>query len=269
MTNLNRIALALLLVCCLALVAAVHAPSEATTLEMEQPPVQITLRKVEESRRVTLVEDDDGHFDFNKPGLVLTYSMTVPEGLTVHEVTQPQEVQAKDSAGTDISRIEAGFRNEREYVKLEQSWGEPPTGFTFRLLPATRKAATFDLQATFHLEAYGGTESISFEPTGQWQAVDASALELDQLEIRLGDGGFGQDSAALSIRPGTAREAIHEIYLIDGDEEIKSMGSMWTDREAAFSFDHPYREGQRVRIVARTQVQSIPITIDLREQPLP
>jgi hypothetical protein len=53
------------------------------------------------------------------PGLTLTFALRLPSGAQVMELRQPKNVVATDSAGTDLSKIEPGFRGELDYVELE------------------------------------------------------------------------------------------------------------------------------------------------------
>lgn len=231
--------------------------------------VTIALRQLDESRRTKLVEDDEFGFDFNRPGLLLTYDLAIAEGLTVYAVEQPKSVEARDNTGADLSAIEEGFRGDREYVELKQSWDEPPTGFTFRLLPSTRGSLTFNLTTTFHLIVFGAIEQLDVQPKRNWQDIDATHFAPERVQARMTADGFGGETAQFSLRPGSARDVIEAVYLIDGDEEVKSMSVMWSSDSAHFGFDHPYREGQQVRIMIRTDVQSLPIALNLSEQALP
>lgn len=246
--------------------APLATPSETNA---RMADVTIALRQLDESRRTKLVEEDEFGFDFNRPGLLLTYDLAIAEELTVYAVEQPKSVEARDSTGADLSRIEEGFRGEREYVELKQNWDEPPTGFTFRLLPSTRGALTFDLNTTFHLIVFEGIEQLDVQPQRNWEDIDATHFASEKVQAKLAVSGFGGETAQFSLRPGSVRDVIETVYLVDGDEEVKSMSVMWSSDSAHYGFDHPYREGQRIRVTIRTDVYSLPITLNLSEHSLP
>lgn len=269
--TIARIAVALSLTAgCLLFAGASNRPAETETAEQSEP--QITLQEIQEIRRTTLVETDGGSntISMNTPGLVLTYGLALPDGTTLHEINQPEQVEAFDSEQNDLSDIKTDFHGTQKYVELEQTWNdEDPTSFTFQLVPAARRAETFSLKATLDLVVFDDTESLTIDPTDQWQQIDAALFPSDEVQARLTTGGFGGDNAQVSFRPSSVRDAIHEVYLIDNDAETKSNSVMWTGREASFGFDQPLRDGQRVRLVIRTEVETIAITIDLQDQPLP
>jgi hypothetical protein len=231
--------------------------------------ITVALHRIEEIRRVDLVESGGSQFNFTKPGLVLTFHWSLPEGLIVHDVEQPDDVKATDASGRELSAIEPGFQNQRTYVELVKEWDSPPHGFTFRLLPAARSAETFDLEAAIQVVTYTSTRAVTATPGPEWTAIDAVHFPSDEVHIRHSEGGFDGRSAQISVRPGNARSVIEKVYLIDGEQEIESIGYMGSDRETAYSFQHPFRQGQRVRILVRENLQSHTIVLELRDQQLP
>ena len=68
------------------------------------PPVEpsAALRQINEIRRVDLVDVEDG-FSFDKPGLVLTFGLEVPEGRRVVDVREQPGPTSADSTGRDLS----------------------------------------------------------------------------------------------------------------------------------------------------------------------
>ncbi len=79
--------------------------------------VTITLTKVKELRRVILAaKKDDSGFDFNKPGLELTFTVNAPDGKQLVRVEQPSKITASDSAGGDLTDIETGVFGRKKYV---------------------------------------------------------------------------------------------------------------------------------------------------------
>ncbi len=259
-------------VACVLLAGANWSPvshPEAVTESTPPHEINLTLRQLQELRRTVLVERQDSQHDFNKPGLVLTYDFTIADGWKVHSVNQPDTVDAKDDAGTDLSNIERGFRGDREYIELAQSWGEPPTGLTLRLLPSSRGAETFSLNCTFTIEIFGGTEELRLRPTQQWQDIDSTLFPSDSVELRMREGGFGGSGTQVTLRPGSARDVIDSIYLVDGDKQVESMGAMWSSDSVNYTFDQSMNDNLQLRIVVRTDVKSIPLTIELEDQRLP
>ncbi|MFG0276133.1 MAG: hypothetical protein ACF8QF_13860 [Phycisphaerales bacterium] len=242
---------------------AVGASPKPQTLAIEP-----TLDSVREVRVATLIEPDENAFvfDSDKPGLSLKFTLHPPSGLTLLEVRQPARIVATDSTGADLAGIEPGFMDELEYVALEQSFGDAPTGFTMRLTAPARSATSFTLAADFDAVFFAGTTTDEVAASREWSDLPASLTGGETVRIRLGGGA---NNAQLEMQPGTAKERFEEVILLAGGAELESNGTMWNDDEATFLFSGSSERVTAVRFVARTGLREQTVRINLVEQALP
>jgi hypothetical protein len=234
----------------------------------QMPAIEPTLDTVREVRVATLTAPDENAFvfDTDKPGLTLAFTLTPPSGLTLLDVRQPARIEATDSTGADLTGIEPGFMDEREYVALEQSFGDAPTGFTMRLTPPARGAQSFTLATAFEAVFFAGTSTEEVAVSREWSALPASLTGGESVRIRLGGGA---SNAQLEMQPGTAKERFEEVILLVGAAELESSGTMWNDDEATFLFSGSSERVTAARFVARTGVRTQTVRINLVEQALP
>lgn len=227
------------------------------------------LTRIQEQRAVEIVKPDDQmmRMSGNEPKLVLRFTLVLPEGVMVSDVEQPKAVQAKDSTGKDLSKIEPGFRNERTFVEMQTRWNEDDADeFEFVLLPALRKAETFSLRTTFGLHVYTGTTATEIKPTGDWMNLDKEAFGGMAVRVRLDDP---ESPSGLEVRPVEARNFIERIEQMVDDEWSESNGWMADGRTITYMLPGGGEGPVQLRLHVRTGSTTIPVEIALEDQALP
>ena len=231
-----------------------------------EPPIEATLISLREVRTHELMPSDSFVFDHNKPGLTLAFALTPPSGLTLLEVHQPRDIVAMDSTGADLTGIEPNFMDRKDFVELEQSFDEAPTGFTMRLTPATREAEWMTVSTSFDAVFYAGTTTEEVEVTREWIDLPSSLTGGETVRVRLAGEG---EQAELEMQPGTAKSRFEEIILVAGAQGLDSMGTMWNDEQATFMFSGSPEGVTGAKFVARTGLRTRTIGVRVVEQPLP
>ena len=264
--------LLLLAVAVPSLLASSLMPSIATDDKLK---LQLTdLREVRELI-IQKPADDDNNFGMmqDEPGLFLTFRFETADGLQVLEIRQPNTVEATDSQGNDLTDIEEGFSGEKEYVEVGMTFdNEPPTEMTFHLSTTARAAESFSLKANLEATIFASTEERTFQVNQDWIDVDAGILGNDAARMKFGksSGMFGE-SIGLTIRSGTAKDVIQDVVVtIDGKEHESSM-SVWSDDEITYAFDEEIAEdaAAELTLTVRTELQIVPIIVEIKDQELP
>jgi len=246
--------------CALVLLITGAAPKPA------EPPIEATLTSLREVRAHALLPTDGFEFDHNKPGLTMAFTITPPSGLTLLEVGQPAQIVATDSTGADLTDIEPNFMDHREFIEIETSFDEAPTGFTLRLTPPSRQARTVTVSAMFDAVFYAGTTTEEVEVAGEWSDLPASLTGGETIRVRL--AGEGRQ-AELEMQPGSAKSRFQEITLLSGEDELDGMGSMWNDEQATYMFSGSPDSVSGARFTVRTGLRTRSIGVRVVDQRLP
>jgi len=234
---------------------------------------KLVLLNISEIRRAEIKKPDGDSFMFSndKPGLNLRFAVNL-QGKKVLQVEQPTTVTAADASGTDLSKIEPGFMDEMEFVTLETSWNTsgdeedaPPSEVTFHLAPAARAAATFNLKTTFNASIYSGIESRDVTLTAK--AAEVPGIMPDaKVKARI---VASDDNPAIEFKPADVRDIIEKVEVLQGDEVIENQGWFSDGETVSFMFSQNFGDEATIRLTVRTGVETIPLTIDLNDQPLP
>ncbi len=230
--------------------------------------VKAELVKVQDVRRVKLAghKSDSQSFDFNKPGLELSFRLTPPSGKTVVKIEQPQTIKAKDSMNNDLTKVEAGFMGRHSFVSLEQSFNGPPNSITITLGRPHRSATSFDLATSFTVWAFDSLDEITFKPEQGEAELDAKLLGED-VTCQITQNGSNLD---LKFTPGDVKHRIESIHLSDDGRLFDDSGAMWNDQMVSYSFPNTTLT-RTLRVVAtkRSGMKSYPCKVAFKKQPLP
>ena len=83
----------LLIILAVAVFALAASPRKATGSE-KKLGAESRLVKVQEVRRARLVSQSENTYEFNKPGLELTFEVTLPDGKQLIDIEQPTKIVA-------------------------------------------------------------------------------------------------------------------------------------------------------------------------------
>jgi len=229
--------------------------------------VKSTLTKVKDQRRVILADHkaDQPAFDFNKPALELTFELTAPQGKTLVNIEQPTEITATDSMNRDLTDVEAGFMGRKEFVQLVHNFEGPPNEMIFTLAPPNRSATYFNLSATFDVWAFDEIKEMTVDVRDGHSEAPELGEPLASIDVRKNG-----DSVELTVKPGTLRDRLEDIELIDGEQVHKNMGSMWSDAAATYYFPaETFQPEVKVRAKVRVGMEKFPCRVEVQKQPLP
>jgi hypothetical protein len=226
----------------------------------------LVLKRIDELRRAEVVKADDNSFEMSQPGLVLTFGIRLPEGRRVVEVREPDEVRAADSTGHDLSQIEPNIFGRQEHLELVHIWGEPPSKLKFALAPPRRQATAFDLSTTIDVVTDTGSRDAVVDVGTDWTKLDPKHFSGRNVVARLRQG---RQDLELELKPGTIRATIEKVEIIGSGEPLTSYSSMWNNLALTYSFQGTHEPGMKARLTLRQGVQTMPVTIELDDQPLP
>jgi hypothetical protein len=238
-------------------------------VQSEQASITLrpTLQEVRETRTTTLVEQDSKFsFPNDEPGIELRFGLSLPAGLKMLSLHQPDELRAVDSTQLDLTQIKEGYSGEREYVEIVSTWEEDPTDFTFSLSSATRTAVRFSIESQFKGVFYKSTETHKMMVTSAWATLPRELSGGQTVRIRAEQGN---DTINLHVQPGTAKELFSELHLKTSAGESDRTGTMWNDTQATFWFDGTFEDSMELTLEVRVGLQEMPIYINLQDQPLP
>lgn len=263
--------LAAISLCC-AVAPATMFMAKAMPATSARDDAVLTLTKLAETRVAQVVKPagEEGVFEMSsdEPSLSLTFSLALPQGCRVMSVEQPPAVTAVDSAGTDLSKIKPGFSDELEYVDLEHDFKDDDDvcEITFKLLPTARSAATFSARASFNAVVYTGSKPVAVEGKAEWTTLtDESVAGLGKpVRFRAKDDG-------LEFEPSEVEDRIEEISIQTGPNEVVESNGWFSDGSTiTYLFDEmPAARPLKATITLRTGVKTIPLIIDVKNQPLP
>ena len=256
--------------CCSLNSSAQDGGTPAADVSESTPPL-LTLARVMEIRAASIGknqnEDDAFMMSSETPGLVLTFSLRLPSGVKVMEVHQPTKVVAADSEGTDLAKVEPRFGDEIEYVDLEHDFkdDDDTSEITLHLAPAARKAMTFDAATAFEIMVYTGVKSVPLEVGKEWSPLPAGAVpEGTNARIRLTEDGF-------AIEPASLESTIDKLEVRTGPNEVVDSNGWFSDGSViTYMFDDVPAQGPvKATITVRTGMKAVPLTVELKGQPLP
>lgn len=250
------------------MVAPLAAPAPMATAPTG---IKLTLEQVKEIRRKDYVKDASSSFGFDAPGLHLQFAMAAPKGRTIVEVRQPAEVRAVDASGLDLTRLAPSPFGEPKHVETIQEWQKPPHALTFRLALPRRSAASFTLTAKMEAVTYVGLRDATLPAGPEWKEVPAGTVGPAAARVRV---QRQRGSLHLVFEPGSAKDHIETVVLRHGETTLERESTMWNDRQVTYMFTAPAEPGAvTTAITAQLKLRQglgvIPITIDLKDEPLP
>ena len=231
----------------------------------------LTLLRIVETRiaDVSVPKPDDGmmFMSSDKPGLSLVFNVRLPAGVQVMSLQQPAKVVAADSAGTDLSKIEPGFRDELEYVDLEHDFKDDDdlSQITLQLASPARKAETFDVHAEFSATVFTGSKPVPLTLTNEWTPLPADLADIKEaMRIKAGEDG-------IAIEPASIETWLEKIELQVSDKEVVESNGWFSDGTTInYMFDSlPKERPLKATLTVRTGVKTLPLTIDVKKQALP
>jgi hypothetical protein len=254
------------------LLLLVVAPAEPSAEPLAiDPETTLTLTRVVETRAADLVaaKEDDMLFSMpsDQPGLFLQFSLQLPAGTKVMHVQQPKVVTARDSNGTDLSKIKPGFGDELEYVELEHDFKDEDdvSDITLQLACSARAASTFDVSATFEATIFTGSKPLPLEIGAEWLALPPDATQPGKPpRVRATEEG-------LLFEPAEIEAWIEKIDIQTGPNEVIESNGWFSDGSTiTYSFtDLPPVRPLKATLTLRTGVKTIPLTIAVKAQALP
>jgi hypothetical protein len=225
------------------------------------------LTRIQDLRQSQLIpSDDDQNFSFDKPGLTLTFAIQLADGRQLLELQQPLSFKATDSTNRDLSAIEPGFSGGREYVEVLQSWDSSPSEFRFKLANPDRSATRFSLNATLDAVTYTGTETVVVDVSSKWTMLDTALFNGQDIKCKL---TANNGTMQLTFEPGTIKAQIEKISLSDGTTAMETNSSWWNDQSITYIFDGKPMKNVKAQLMIRTGIETTPLEISIKDQPLP
>ena len=255
----------LLIILAVTVFALVASPQKATGAEKERGAAT-RLVKVQEVRRARLVSQDENTYEFNKPGLELTFEVTLPDGKQLIDIEQPAKIVATDSTGHDLTGIEKNFMGRRQHVTFLRTMGEPSKEFTIQLAPPTRQAAHFSVATAFDVWGFNELKELVATVTAKPVELDAALFGGTKVSAVLQSRG---DRTQLVLTPGTIKQFVEDVTLSDGTRDFESGGAMWNNVMLSYDFDIEAAESMTIKLTIRSGMSKMPCTVAIKNQPLP
>lgn len=230
--------------------------------------VEATLVKVEEIRRIDLVEESDSasSFDPNPPRLELTFSLVPPANKILVEAVQPERIRATDSTGRDLTAIKDDVFGRKPFVQVTPSWNEPPKSLTLTLLPPERSATRFTVDMGFDLWAYDEMRDVVITPGSEAVRLAPKLFGDKKVMIRLKKARNGID---VVVTPGSIKPHIEKVELHDGETVLPGEGAMWTDASLSYRFKGEIKPTLTATFKIRVGMAKLPCRIALHDLELP
>jgi len=224
------------------------------------------LVKVQETRRARLVSQDENSYEFHKPGLELTFEVTLPGGGQLIDIEQPEKIVATDSTGHDLTDIEKNFMGKRQYVTFLRKMDGESKEFTIQLAPPTRQATHFNVSTTFDVWAYHELTESTVAVRTKPVTLDAVLFGGTNVTAMLQSRG---DHTQLVLTPGTVKQFVERVTLSDGTRDYDNNGAMWNNVMLSYDFDTKATDAMTAKLSIRSGMSKMPCTVSLKNQPLP
>ncbi|GJQ28481.1 MAG: hypothetical protein HBSAPP03_03650 [Phycisphaerae bacterium] len=227
-------------------------------------PVSLTVHSIRETRLSTATDEATGLLLSCAPGLFVRLMPTLPEGTKVLDVVQPESITATDNLGADLSQIEPDFFDRREWVEHD-SFADTDA-IVLKLALPSRKAETFSVRAEAKARVSSGFEMHDLEPVEKWTAFKHPALAAIKAEYRF---KREDDRGTFRVRPTEARAYIESVVpATDDATEPQGYSISYNDEFASFDVEVP-EPGQKLRLFLHKNLRTLPLVIELKDQPLP
>lgn len=258
----------------LAVVPLVFAGAALSEVMRESAPsgIKLTLEQVKEIRSKSYVKDVSNNFSmFDTPGLHLQLAIDAPKSRKIVEVRPPSEIVARDSTGLDLSKLPPTPFGEPKHVETIQEWDKPPHALSVRLGLPRRSAETFTLTAKMDALTYSSTKESTIEAGPEAKEVPAGLLGPGTFTVRV---KRQQGSVHVVFEPGAAHDFLEKVELLHDGAPLETEGTMWNDKQVAYMFTAAARPGavgtaMTAKLTVRQSVGVVPLTIELKDEPLP
>ncbi len=208
-----------------------------------------------------------------KPGLRVTLSVALPAGLKLLGVVQPKSITAKDSAGTDLTKIEKSFHGDLQFLEKDQfsSFDDDdkkaaPAKLTLILAIPSRDAKTFSATCEAGILIGGPLKAIPIAPAKDWTALTAPELAGIGSRYKLTSKG---GETTLEFENETAKSVIEDVTITTGGRATKSSGWMSMNGALSYTIEAPMAADSKVALNVHTGVRTAPLKIDLKDVKLP
>jgi hypothetical protein len=226
-----------------------------------------TIMEIRETRSTILFEKEtEFTMPTDEPGVVLKFDIGIPEGLTLLSLEQPSEIHASDSTERDMTQIKEGYSGVQEFIRLGQSWNEPPSEFTLSLSPPSRSATRFSVEAQFLGVFFEKTEAHTLTVGSEWITLPAELSSGRTIKFRAEQGN---DSINLHVQPGDAKDLFDNMVMKTSAGDSEHNGTMWNDNQATFWFTGEFEESMELTFDVHVGLREMPIYVSLQDQPLP
>jgi len=255
----------LLIILAVIVFALVGSPRKVTGFEKEVGAAA-RLVKVQEVRRAMLVSKETNTYEFTKPGLELTFEVTLPDGKQILDIDQPAKIVATDSTGHDLTDIEKSFTGKRQHVTFMRTMGAPSKEFTIQLAPPARQATHINVATTLDVWGYNELKESVVTVTAKPVELDAALFGGTKVTAVLRSRG---DRTRLVLTPGTIKQFVEDVTLRTGGDDVSNRGAMWNNAMLSYDFDAKATESMTVALIVRSDMSKMHCTIDLKNQLLP
>lgn len=244
--------------------------------------VTLTAYKVAELRERELVkpaqEGDAGiRFKFSMMGITAGLRVTLhaktPEGLRVIGVEQPKEFKATDSAGTDLTRIEPNFHDEREYLKIE-GMGSPfdedrlksPQEITLTLTQPKRAATSVDISGEARLLVGGPPRSVKLEAAKAWTKLDIPEFAGLNALYRVKQEN---NQTEIEFKSDNVEPRIDEVLVVNGEDKFEANGWSSMNEQLSYTIDAPLEKTGHIELRVFRDAKYVVTKIELKGLALP
>lgn len=220
-------------------------------------------------------KDEDGGVrfssTFDKPGITLSLAVQLPIGASLLSIEQPEKIIAKDSTGLDLTAIESGFRDEKEYLKTPSFSGFKQETSTDALIElhlssSSRKAESLDIACDTTVVIGGEAITVELPASPSWTAMKLPEFAGVKAEYRTIVEG---DETKLEFKTDSIKSRIKEVFVATGENRAEANGWMVMNGELTYSMNAKIGSGSRLMIETWKDVQELPLKIDIKAMKLP
>ncbi len=240
-------------------------PQKATG-EQKADGAALRLVEVQEVRRARLVGESKRSWPPNKPGLALTFEVTLPDGKQLFDIEQPEKIAATDSKGHDLTGIKNDFMGKKKYVRFLPKMDGQSKEFTLQLALPTRQATHFNVSTTVYVWSYHElTESVVTLRTKP-VTLDAALFGGTKVSAVLRSGGI---QTQLVLTPGTIKRFVEGITLSDGSNDYNNKSAAWEKDTLTYFFNTKTADAMTAKFTIRSGMSRMPCKVAIKNQPLP
>lgn len=246
------------------LLIAVAALSVAMSLADD---TKLTISKITETRIAKVTPDQGTKFVItgDVPSLKVSLVLPLPDKATLVSIEEPKTIKATDDTGKDLTKVEKRFGGGIEYWSSLFSNDTEKGKLTLQLLPADRKASTFDLSLTAEASISTGQTTVELKQEKGWTKLDAAVFgEGAEYRVTRTDGKVNVD-----VRPEMIRDRVQKMSFKGKTKMEESDGMMWVSGATTYMFSNGVEDEAKLVIFARTGFQKMTVSVDAKGLKLP